>query len=287
MTTRKPLAFLHRSLTALGAILAFVVGSSSANAQFLPIWFGHGVVLEASDIHEEGVAAQTLCVTHFDQIDPSTLGDDDIWVVSPDGFNAFAKFEGYEEVAPGDVLADPAQLDQLVFSPEGDPFQPWVFGAAIAAKYSLAAPDGSAWKPADNGSYSVLVAENSVAVRGGGFVEHQLLGTFGVRVGDPPPVQVEDWKVNVVDSANGCRANVRLKFALPAVVAWGEVMRDGERLFVRIEATSSPNGSRTGSHSYGLGDFAARQVFIRGPGERSAAGHDAFYETRYASEGAR
>ncbi|MGK0188433.1 MAG: hypothetical protein ACI9R3_004244 [Verrucomicrobiales bacterium] len=194
--------------------------------------------------------------SYYDQVDPSTLGDDDIWVVSPDGFNTFAKFVGYHELAPGDLIADPALREQLgLFGPEGDVFFPWIRERAISAKYSLAAPDGDTWKNADNGSYSVLVGQNAVGLRDGGFVEHQLLGTFGVRVGGALPVQVEDWSVDVVDSADGCTAHVRLKFRSPTVVNWGEVMRDGERLFLRIEATSSPNGIRASSHAYPFGDL--------------------------------
>ncbi|MCB1095128.1 MAG: protease complex subunit PrcB family protein [Verrucomicrobiae bacterium] len=263
MITRKTTAYLRSVLTALGAMGVSLVGSATANAQFLPFWLGQGVVLEASDIYDDGVAAQSLQVTYYDGINPESLGDDEIWVVSPDGFNALAKFEGYEEIPGGDVLADPELLDRLgLFGPEGDPLLPWLFDSAISAKYSLPAPDGNAWNPDDNGSYSVLVAPESVALKTGGFVGHQLLGTFGVRIGEPLPVQVDDWNVDVLDSNGVCNANVRLKFASATDVEWGEVMRDGERLFVRIEATTGDAGARAASHSYALGDLPPGQYLF-------------------------
>lgn len=251
-------------LMALGAIVASLsVGSNMANAQFLPFWFGQGVVLEASDIYDEGVAAQSLRVTYYDQINVESLGDDEIWVVSPDGFNALAKLEGYEEVMPDDALVDPDWFARLgLINETGDPLLPWLSGPAIAARYSLSAPNGEAWTADDNGSYSVLIAPESVSYEQGGYLEHQLLGTFGVRVGEPLPVQVDDWSVNVVESNGGCKANVRIKFESATEVEWGEVMRDGERLFVRIEAKTTENGAKTASHSYPLGDLPPGQYLF-------------------------
>ena len=256
MTTQRTNAFLRPTLLAVGAMMASLVGSQpTATAQDFPIWFGEGVVLEATDLYDEGISSQSLKVTYYDAIDTESLGDDEIWVVSPNGFNGFAVLERFEELPVDIPLFDPNIIGIDLHNANGDPLFPWLGRPAIVAHYTLKAPDGNTWNASNNGSYSVLVAPGSVGLAGGGHVGHQLLGTFGVRIGETSPVQVEDWSVSVIETTNGCAGNVRLRFASRTEVDWGEVMRDGERLFVRIEAKTSSDGGLAHGHTYPFGDL--------------------------------
>ncbi|MGK0185383.1 MAG: hypothetical protein ACI9R3_001161, partial [Verrucomicrobiales bacterium] len=259
MKTRKLSAFIRPMLLIFGVVVTSLsMGSTMVNAQEGQpwLWSAQGILLEAPDVYDEGVAAQSLRLTYFDQIVAETLGDDEIWVVSPGGFNALATLEGYEE-SPVNFPWDDVDFlkSNGIVGPNGDPFFPWIDNPPIVATYSLATPNGDTWTAQDNGSYSVLIAPESLSLEQGGFVPHQLLGTFGVRIGEPSPVTVDDWSVNITESDGGCKANVRIKFASAVEVEWGEVMRDGERLFVRIETSKVDRGTKTASHSYPLGDL--------------------------------
>lgn len=238
------------------AVLAIGIEATHAQLKFDPLWFGHGVVLEASDLHQEGSAKHTFRLIYYHSVLTRSLGDDDIWVVSPNGFNGFAKLEGLERIQPRDVFPEDVLNQVAGVEDDGSVDLPWLFGPAVAATYSLAAPDGETWKASDNGAYSVLVADGAVALSGGGSVPHQLLGTFAVRIGEPPTVNVVDFGVDISNSDEGCTAAVKLLFDRSAEVDWGEVMRDGERLFVRIEAVATDAAvAPDASHVYKLGDL--------------------------------
>ena len=151
-------------------------------------------------------------------------------------------------------------VDGVLTADGVSPF-PWLFDRAVVATYVLSAP-GPVWEAKDNGAYTILLADNEVGLKGGGYLPHQLLGTFGVRVGEPGVAGVEDWEVEIVDGNTGCLANLNLVFDQPAEVDWGQVMREGNKLFVHVSAKAADSGLLRATNSYALGDLPPGGYFL-------------------------
>ena len=113
--------------------------------------------LTVSDLVTPGVGRLFVYVTYSDNvaIDVSTLGTGNVVVKGPGGF----------EVEP----------ELVSFSPSGN-------GSPRVAVYGLDAPDGVAWRPADNGVYTVEMRGESVFDVEGASVAPQVLGEFSCAV---------------------------------------------------------------------------------------------------------
>jgi hypothetical protein len=118
--------------------------------------------LSAAAVGAPGPHAYSFTVTysHYAALDDEALGVDDVSVIAPDGTG----------LAPASVaLAGP--------------------GTARRVTYTLAAPGGS-WDAADSGTYSVVLAADSVRSTTGETLAAGTLGTFVVDVADPPAAQL-------------------------------------------------------------------------------------------------
>ena len=98
-------------------------------------------------------------VTYSDDLalDLDSLGDDDILVTGPNGFNQLAQF----------VSVDDAGLDQTQ-----------------TATYRLDPPGGS-WNLEDNGTYVITLQADQVLDTSGNGIAETLLGNFGITLGLP------------------------------------------------------------------------------------------------------
>jgi hypothetical protein len=234
------------------AIASLLLLSIPAGAQF-PIWFGSGTVLEVEDIFAEGVSKQELRVTYFGDIDPASIDDNDVWAVSRNGYNELAKFERLKAigvVGDGNIALADLEEEGLTINP---------FAPITVAVYSLVASNGQAWTEGDNGLYTVLLQPAEVGFKNGGFLPSQLLGMFRVAVAEKRPPIPRDWKVNMEQGDDGqFFADVAIEFDddRTVVTDWSDVVRDGDRLVVRIEAKrlEAPIAADR-SHRYSLADL--------------------------------
>lgn len=128
-------------------------------------------VAPSAEIQVEGlsqkVAAHTFTVTYNDNmaIDVSSLGNDDLRATGPNGYDEAAQF--------------------VSSSPDTD-------APSCTATYQLPAPDGSGWKTADNGAYTVTLQTDAVQDRAGLFVPGGGSAIFTVQILDPAASR-ENW----------------------------------------------------------------------------------------------
>lgn len=107
-----------------------------------------------------GQASVAIVATYTDEvaINASTIGQGDIRVTGPNGFDAAPVFAGQSP-------------------PENSPQHQAVYG--------LAAPGGT-WDPADNGTYTIVMQANEVADTGGVFVAAGTIGSLVVNINEAP-----------------------------------------------------------------------------------------------------
>jgi hypothetical protein len=162
----------------------FISGSVVANTIVLP----PGAELSVTDITDPGVGAKSFIVTYSDDvgIDVATIGNGDIRVTGPNGYDVAATF----------VSVD--------LNSNGSPRR---------ATYSVAPPSG-VWMESDGGTYSVSILADAVGDTQGAFVPAGVLGTFQVAV--PRTIYFADMNVNPGWSFAGM-----WQYGLPAYVLSG------------------------------------------------------------------
>lgn len=113
--------------------------------------------LTAGDVTEPGVGLHRFTVLYSDNvaIQVSTLGDSDVRVTGPNGYQQWARLEN---VSPATNTTP------------------------VTAVYSVAPPDGQTWSARDNGLYEVWLSGNEVGDTEGGWASPGLLGRFTVAV---------------------------------------------------------------------------------------------------------
>jgi hypothetical protein len=118
-----------------------------------------GAQLNVTDISEPGVGAKTFTVIYSDNsgINVSTIGNNDVRVVGPNGYSQAATL---------------VSIDQ---NSNGTP---------RTATYSIVPPSGNngTWGDSDEGTYTISMLSNTVADSEGLFVPAGTLGTFRVDV---------------------------------------------------------------------------------------------------------
>lgn len=144
--------------------------------------------LSAADVFHSAGSQYTFTV-HFQDdiaIDIATLGTGDVMVTGPASFSQSAQFISVDTNSNG--------------SPR-------------TATFEITVPDGTSWKAADNGTYTVSVIAASVADTAGNTVASGSLGTFHVVV-ETPHVDPSTETVNVplhrstlIDSAADLEVN--------------------------------------------------------------------------------
>jgi hypothetical protein len=115
-----------------------------------------GAELAITDITEPGVAGKLFTVTYSDDlaVDVASIGNDDIRVTGPNGYNR------------------PAALVSVDLLSNGSP---------RIATYRIDPLNGT-WSESDNGDYTVTIQPNAVSDTEGEFVPARTLGTFAVAV---------------------------------------------------------------------------------------------------------
>src|SRR5262249_939562 len=128
------------------------IGAFEATSSDLPI----ATITPPADVTTSGGMSYILTVAYADAtaINVSSLGDTDIHVTGPGGFDTFAKFQGV------DVNSN---------------------GSPRVATYSLTPPGGS-WDSADDGNYTVNMEPNQVADSDGNPVPAGTLASIRVLI---------------------------------------------------------------------------------------------------------
>lgn len=133
--------------------------------------------LVAADVTSAGGVAYSFTVTYSDNIavDVATLGNGDVQVSGPGGFELGASLLG---VSPG-----------------GN-------GSPRVATYRFA-PPGASWDFADNGTYTLAVVADQVKDTSGNAVAAGSLGSFTVDIAPPDSVTVEGPPAPVAEDSAG------------------------------------------------------------------------------------
>jgi hypothetical protein len=113
--------------------------------------------LQATDLTQSGQASYQFTVTYSDDvaIDVSTIGNGDVRVTGPNGFNQLAQFVSLNATSNG---------------------------TPRTATYSVTPPSGGSWSPVHNGTYAIAVEPGQVADTQAAFVAASQLGEFQVVV---------------------------------------------------------------------------------------------------------
>ncbi len=193
-----------------------------------------GVSLEAPNLHEAQVEGHLIRVHYPRGVAVESLDDNDLWVVSRNGYNALAKFvEVHEWEFPADGQ-DPAGL----VAPGGPGFPD--FWPGLIATYSVLPPRVEGWMVEDNASYSVLLQPGEVSMQNGWAYPADLLGSFRVRIGEPVPDLPVRTAIEVVREGDSVFAVVTLYWQTTGhEVDWGEVELRGQSLSVDLVITGA------------------------------------------------
>jgi hypothetical protein len=145
--------------------------------------------LHVTDITEPGTGPKQFTVVYTDNlaVDVSTLDGGDLRVTGPKGFDAFARLVSI------DSLSD---------------------GTPRTGTYEVDPPSGTAWMPADNGTYNVWIRTNQVSDTEDAWVAPGQLGEFNVAV----PTYI--YAANM-DEDPGWDLDPQWEYGLPAYPAQG------------------------------------------------------------------
>ena len=150
-----PFSSTPTGYTAYGSIGQYFISGSTTEA----IAFNPAPLAEAqvADLSMDGLAAHLVQVTYSDDtaIDVSSIGTGNIRVTGPNGYDLLGVF--------------------TAISQSGN-------GTPRTATYSLPPPDGEAWRPADNGQYTVNMEPEQVRDTQGAYVAPGELATFTVGI---------------------------------------------------------------------------------------------------------
>lgn len=206
-----------KRILSLCSLVVGLLGSSAVSgwSESLPVWIG-GASLEVDDVYEATGNPILLHVTYHAPVDQETLGDDDLWVVSRNGYNAMASLIAIDTQTKG----DPDAPFEDGVGADGEFIGEWV-----EATYAVAPPTDGGWREAENGRFVVLLEPGAVELAYGGVMPPSLLGAFQVAVGEPRPLVPSHVGVSVEMNADGVwQAVVDYRFPRGPVdvVSWGE-----------------------------------------------------------------
>ena len=214
--------------------------------------------LEVEDIRELGIDHHTLKVRFpwFLAVDIESLGDGDILVTGPNGYEQRASFESVDfELGFSEIP------DNLITLPPPEP--------KLTSTYRISPPvnpDGTSttWMPEHNGTYAVSLLAEQVMSREGTFLPPKLLGGFhvAIRAGEPVTIQPVETRIHISNrpagedvelsepNANGVVvdydpnsywATVELFFDCPNIeVEFAELVRDGNSFVANVKALKLP-----------------------------------------------
>ncbi len=206
------------------AVLLQTIGFLSAED---PIPAFHSTVgLEVEDFYEASPDPIELKLYFYRAVDRSSLNDNDLWVVSRNGFSELATF----------VSAAPLGGDE---PPQGE-----VDTLGTVATYQLEPPENG-WTESNNGRYVVLLQPDEVQGIGGSFFPPDYLGSFRIGVGETRPAYPSGVGIEVKLNADGERQAVvtyRFDEGRIHVTDFGQIERHGNRLTIDFQAIHSPDG---------------------------------------------
>ena len=209
--------------------------------------------LGAEDILEHGVTHQDLDVRYpwWSFIDPDSLGDGDILVSGPNGYERRGELIA---VAREEVPLPDPQFDGLVVLPPGGPDYVATYRVFPPAHPLLFRPPY--WYPEHNGSYSVKLLEGEVLGSDGDALPPKLLGGFRVAIrdgGEPTPIQPVETRIQVANRPTDgliagepdpdfYYASVQLFFDTPHVdVEFAELVRERNTFVANVRAVELPH----------------------------------------------
>ncbi|MBD2461557.1 hypothetical protein H6G89_10900 [Oscillatoria sp. FACHB-1407] len=176
--------------------------------------------LTASNFVPDGATTYSFAVTYADDsaVSAASLGNGDVRVTGPGGFNQLATFVGV--------------------SPTGD-------GTPRTVTYSITAPGGS-WDTADLGTYTVSLEPNQVSDTSNNFAVAGTLGTFAA-VGEIQPPTVSGFAAPTI-TANAGDAQFTVTYAdnagiVPTSVGNGDIRVTGPNGFNQIASFVSFNAN--------------------------------------------
>ena len=212
------------------------------------IWSGWSTRLAAEDLYEASADPIQLKVYFYSPVDVASLDDEDVWVVSPNGYNGLASFVSAERL--NELVLFPDDID---FTPQDGLFRPddidldrGGFRDWIVATYQVA-PTENGWSMADNGRYTVLLEPDQVELSTGGFLLAALLGNFHIAEGEHRPAYLAAVDVDIRKQNDG-QPFAHVVYAFESgkinVNDFSEVERHGNRLSIDFPAVHSDGGEQ-------------------------------------------
>ena len=232
-----------------GLSMICLSGLAHAQGLFAP----YRVTAHAEDIRTEGQLEQEIKVTfesysNMSRVDVSTLGDGDILVTGPNGYEQRGTFISAQDISP--------QNDGILL-PDGEfpngGFPPTVIVASYQVLPSLV-HDGP-WSPDQNGVYSIQLRQGEVRDSSGFSFPPSLIGSFRVALGNNSggvPVLPGETRIRIIDDhamidpiepilPHGYSAHVELLFSQPNVeVSLTSFRQENNTFIANFEAISYP-----------------------------------------------
>lgn len=245
----------------LASVLLALSLAGAANAQrteLLPAPFWQPG-LHAENVHDPGLSEFAFQVHYPASINPESLDNQDIWVVSLNGFNQLATFKEVNPITwePQLTGETPPMLDLVINPPNR------LLG--FEAVYTLTPPDQESWKVSDNARYTVLLEPNQIGISPHSSLEADYLGTFHVRIGEPKAVRPLNTTLKIHQEEGVYYAKVTVVFPSSGFTVnnWGEVEQDGQIFEVQLDLSAPPADTfdlpvvTEVSHTYRLGTLEA------------------------------
>ncbi|TVR49276.1 MAG: hypothetical protein EA425_12660 [Puniceicoccaceae bacterium] len=177
-------------------------------------------VLQADPVTAPNSGPHPLRVAYFHPagIDPDSLGDHNLRVSGPHGFEASARFLRWEP------------SPYLIATP------------GLIAHYEVD-PPGKVWTSDDNGRYAVILRHEAVKALDGSGFPRQLLGHFAVRLATDPvphPMPTHGEIEIITRTVSGEKVHTaKVRIGLPAtnveVADWGTVQRRGNKFWADVK----------------------------------------------------
>lgn len=197
------------------------------------LWFG-GKNLEVEDVYDASNDPIELRVVFWHPVNVASLDNEDLWVVSRNGFQQLATFVRVERgpVAFPDpeVIHDGDLID-------GDPDPARI--APTVALYHVKPTVADGWSESDNGRYVVLLEPEQIEFTGGGALGPAYLGDFQMAIGQPRPAIPEEVEMKVAQNDDGTftvHAVYHYSQGPVEVIHWGEPEQEGNRFDIEFEA---------------------------------------------------
>lgn len=217
--------------TLAGACLATLVVANPSSAESL--WSG-GPNLEVQDVYDPSNDPIELRLVLWHPVNVASLDNEDLWVVSRNGFQQLATFV---RVEPGPIVSPDPDMNHDGGLIEEDPDLARI--APTVALYQVEPTVADGWRESDNGRYVVLLEPKQIEFTGGGALGPDYLGDFQMAIGQPRPAIPEEVEMKVAQNDDGTftvHAVYHFSQGPVEVINWGEPEQEGNRFDIEFEA---------------------------------------------------